>query len=33
MLEGSTPVEMAATELGARRVERLLMQLEFSLPV
>lgn len=33
MLEGSTPVEMAATELGARRVERLLMHLEFSLPV
>jgi putative toxin-antitoxin system antitoxin component (TIGR02293 family) len=32
MLEGRSPLEMAATELGARRVERLLMQLEYGLP-
>jgi putative toxin-antitoxin system antitoxin component (TIGR02293 family) len=30
--EGRTPVEMAETELGARRVEELLMKLEYSLP-
>jgi putative toxin-antitoxin system antitoxin component (TIGR02293 family) len=33
MLEGRSPLEMAATELGARRVERLLMHLEYGLPV
>lgn len=33
MLDGQTPVSMAATELGARRVEMLLAKLEYSLPV
>ena len=33
MLDDVTPLEMAETELGARRVERLLMRLEYSLPV
>jgi uncharacterized protein (DUF2384 family) len=33
LFEGRTPVEMADTELGARRVEELLMKLEYSLPV
>ncbi|CAN5496984.1 DUF2384 domain-containing protein [soil metagenome] len=33
LLDGRTPLEMAETELGARRVERLLMKLEYSLPV
>ena len=32
MLEDRSPLEMAETELGARRVERLLMRLEYSLP-
>jgi putative toxin-antitoxin system antitoxin component (TIGR02293 family) len=31
--EGRTPIELADTELGARRVEDLLMKLEYSLPV
>jgi putative toxin-antitoxin system antitoxin component (TIGR02293 family) len=30
--EGRTPIEMADTELGARRVEDLLMKLEYGLP-
>ena len=33
MLDGKSPLEMAETELGARRVERLLMNLEYGLPV
>ena len=33
MLEDRSPLEMAETELGARRVERLLMNLEYGLPV
>lgn len=33
MLDGKTPLEMAETELGARRVELLLARLEYSLPV
>lgn len=33
MLDGHSPLEMAKTELGARLVERLLMQLEYNLPV
>ena len=33
MLDGRSPLEMAASELGARRVERLLMKLEYGLPV
>jgi len=33
MLEERTPLEMAETELGARRVERLLVKLEYGLPV
>jgi len=33
MLDGKSPLEMAETELGARRVERLLMSLEYGLPV
>lgn len=33
MLEERSPLEMAETELGARRVERLLMSLEYGLPV
>jgi putative toxin-antitoxin system antitoxin component (TIGR02293 family) len=33
MLEERSPLEMAETELGARRVERLLMNLEYGLPV
>jgi putative toxin-antitoxin system antitoxin component (TIGR02293 family) len=33
LMEGRTPIEMAETELGARRVEELLMKLEYSLPV
>lgn len=33
MLDGVTPLEMTETELGARRVEQLLMRLEYNLPV
>jgi putative toxin-antitoxin system antitoxin component (TIGR02293 family) len=33
MLEGRSPLDMATTELGARRVERVLMHLEYGLPV
>jgi putative toxin-antitoxin system antitoxin component (TIGR02293 family) len=33
MLDEKAPLEMAQTELGARRVERLLMRLEYGLPV
>lgn len=33
MLGGKAPLEMAETELGARLVERLLMKLEYGLPV
>lgn len=33
MLDGRSPIGMAATELGARRVELLLAKLEYSLPV
>ena len=33
LLDGKSPLEMAETELGARRVERLLMNLEYGLPV
>jgi putative toxin-antitoxin system antitoxin component (TIGR02293 family) len=33
MLDDSTPLEAAATESGARRVERLLVELEYSLPI
>jgi putative toxin-antitoxin system antitoxin component (TIGR02293 family) len=33
MLDEKTPLGMAQTELGARRVERLLMRLEYGLPV
>lgn len=33
LLGEKTPLEMAGTELGARLVERLLMKLEYSLPV
>lgn len=33
MLDGKSPLEMAETELGARRVETLLARLEYSLPV
>ncbi len=32
MLDSKSPLEMAETELGARRVERLLMRLEYNLP-
>ena len=32
-LEHQAPIELAATDLGARRVEDLLWQLEYSLPV
>lgn len=32
MLDGRAPLEMAATELGARRAEQLLGRLEYSLP-
>ncbi len=31
-LDGKAPLEIAQTELGARRVERLLMKLEYGLP-
>ena len=33
LMEGKSPIEMAESELGARRVEQLLMKLEYSLPV
>lgn len=33
LLGGRSPLELAATELGARRVEALLMKLEYGLPV
>jgi putative toxin-antitoxin system antitoxin component (TIGR02293 family) len=33
LLDGRTPLETAQAELGARRVEQLLMKLEYSLPV
>ena len=33
MLEGQAPLELAATDLGARRVEGLLWNLEYGLPV
>jgi putative toxin-antitoxin system antitoxin component (TIGR02293 family) len=32
LLDERSPLEMAETELGARRVERLLMKLEYGLP-
>lgn len=32
-LDGQAPLELAATDLGARRVEDLLWKLEYSLPV
>ncbi|CAN5218257.1 hypothetical protein BH20GEM2_BH20GEM2_16730 [soil metagenome] len=33
MIDDSTPLEAAATESGARRVERLLVELKYSLPI
>ncbi|HEX3235567.1 MAG TPA: antitoxin Xre/MbcA/ParS toxin-binding domain-containing protein [Gemmatimonadales bacterium] len=33
MLEGQAPLDLAATDLGTRRVEALLWKLEYSLPV
>jgi putative toxin-antitoxin system antitoxin component (TIGR02293 family) len=33
LLGGQTPLELAVTDLGARRVEELLWRLEYSLPV
>jgi putative toxin-antitoxin system antitoxin component (TIGR02293 family) len=33
LLDGETPLAMASTELGARRVELLLSKLEYGLPV
>ncbi|MBI4410445.1 MAG: DUF2384 domain-containing protein [Gemmatimonadetes bacterium] len=33
LLNGKPPLELAETELGARRVEHLLMKLEYGLPV
>jgi putative toxin-antitoxin system antitoxin component (TIGR02293 family) len=33
LLEDRAPLDLAATELGARRVERLLMKLEYGLPL
>ena len=33
LLEGQVPVDLAATDLGARRVENVLWRLEYSLPV
>lgn len=33
LLEGRTPLEVAETELGARRVENLLAEIEYALPV
>jgi putative toxin-antitoxin system antitoxin component (TIGR02293 family) len=32
-LEGERPVDLAASELGAREVEDLLMQIEYALPI
>jgi uncharacterized protein (DUF2384 family) len=33
LLEGRAPIEVAETELGARRVEDVLAALEYALPV
>lgn len=33
LLDGASPLDLATTELGARRVEDLLLKLEYSLPV
>lgn len=33
LLDGAAPIDLAATDLGARRVENVLWQLEYSLPV
>jgi putative toxin-antitoxin system antitoxin component (TIGR02293 family) len=33
LLDGQAPIDMAATDLGARRVEDVLWRLEYSLPV
>jgi putative toxin-antitoxin system antitoxin component (TIGR02293 family) len=33
LLEGRAPLDVALTELGARRVERILLNLEYGLPV
>lgn len=33
MLFGAPPIEIASTELGARRVERILLNIEYSLPL
>lgn len=33
LLDGETPIDLAASDLGARRVEDLLWKLEYSLPV
>ena len=33
LLDGASPLDLASTELGARRVEDLLLKLEYSLPV
>ena len=33
LLDGEAPIELAATDLGARRVENVLWQLEYGLPV
>jgi putative toxin-antitoxin system antitoxin component (TIGR02293 family) len=33
LLDGEAPIDLAATDLGARRVEDVLWRLEYSLPV
>lgn len=33
LLDGEAPIDLAATDLGARRVENVLWQLEYGLPV
>jgi putative toxin-antitoxin system antitoxin component (TIGR02293 family) len=33
LLDGDAPIDLAATDLGARRVENVLWQLEYGLPV
>ena len=33
LLDGKSPIEMAESELGSRRVEKLLIKLEHSLPL
>jgi uncharacterized protein (DUF2384 family) len=33
LLEGRTPIDVAETDLGARRVEDILAALEYALPV